>query len=316
MICARMPSTRSCERAEADRHPIVLHQNIFQRFQLGGAAYCLQRDRHRDGGAAGDQVGGVLRRSRVMAAQRGDDVFDGVAGEALVDPITLCGKFTRWRFDGVMGQRARDAVVGDRRGERVEVAVRHVVVGESHCDGVGAGERCTGQGGVQTQRAGCPGEQIRPADVGDEPDADLGHGDLGGIGHHPGVRVRADADAAAHHDAVHHRHQGFGEPADLGVEQILVAPEPSRFDSVRVGAVVDRHHVAAGAQSAFPGSGEHHRLDRVVAFPSDQHGAQQLHHRLVERVDRLRAIERDEADAAVDTRQDLVGFPGHGLSHT
>ena len=172
----------------------------------------------------------------------------------------------------MVGQCALDAVGDDRCGERVEFAVRHVVVGESHCDGVGSGKRRSGQRGVQAQRTGRPGQQIRPADVRDEPDADFGHRDLRGVGHHPGVRVRTDADTAAHHDAVHQRHEGFGEPADLAVEQILVAPEPPRLDPVLSGAVIDRHHVAAGAQSAFPGSGQHHRAHRVVAFPPDEHG--------------------------------------------
>ena len=39
------------------------------------------------------------------------------------------------------------------------------------------------------------------------------------------LRVRADADAAAHHDAVHERDVRLGEAADLGVQQILVVPE-------------------------------------------------------------------------------------------
>ena len=117
----------------------------------------------------------------------------------------------------MFGQCAVDAVSNDRCGERVEIAVWHVVVGESHCDGVGSGKRCSGQRGVQTQCAGCPGQQKRPADVRDEADADLGHRDLRGVGHHSGVCVSTDADAPAHHDAVHQRHVRLAEPADLAV---------------------------------------------------------------------------------------------------
>ncbi|CKR46908.1 Uncharacterised protein [Mycobacterium tuberculosis] len=180
------------------------------------------------------------------------------------------------------GQCALHAAGDDLLRERIEVAVWHEVVGESQRDGVGAGKRRSSQGGVQTQRAGCTRQQIHPADVGDEPDAHFGHRDLGGIGNHPGVRVCADADAAAHYDAVHQRHVGLGEPADQGVEQILVAPEPPRLDPVLAGTVVDGHHVPAGAKSAFAGSGEHHRVHRVLMLPAHEHCGQQVDHGLVQ----------------------------------
>jgi len=95
------------------------------------------------------------------------------------------------------GQGARDAVIDDRLGECVELVVRNVVVGESHRDGVSAGKRRPGQRGVQTKPARRPGQQKRPADVGDEADADLRHSHLRRFGHHPDVRVRGNADSAA-----------------------------------------------------------------------------------------------------------------------
>ena len=71
------------------RRPILLAQHVFQRVEFGGPADGLQRDGQRDGGAAGDQVGGVVGRTRVVAAQCRDDVRDGLAGVAVVDPIPL-----------------------------------------------------------------------------------------------------------------------------------------------------------------------------------------------------------------------------------
>ena len=73
----------------ADRRSILLAQHVFQCVELGSAADGFQRDRHRDGGAAGDQVGGVVGGTRVVSAQRGDDVLNGLAGEALIDPVPL-----------------------------------------------------------------------------------------------------------------------------------------------------------------------------------------------------------------------------------
>ncbi len=62
-----------------------------------------------------DQVGRVVGRPRVVAAQRGDDVVDGLAGVALVDPDPLSQQSTRRWFDRVRGQSRVDAVGDDRR---------------------------------------------------------------------------------------------------------------------------------------------------------------------------------------------------------
>ena len=72
--------------------------------------------------------------------------------------------------------------------ERAERFVRDEVVGEAHHDGVGSGERRSGQRGVQAEMPGRPCQQIGAADVGDEADSDLGHAHLRGVGD--------DADAA------------------------------------------------------------------------------------------------------------------------
>ena len=70
--------------------------------------------------------------------------------------------------------------------------------------------------------------------------------------------MHPDPEAATHHDAVHQRDIGLGEAADTGVEAILVEPEPSRLGAVGLDAVVNRHHIATGAQSAVTCSGDEH----------------------------------------------------------
>ena len=67
--------------------------------------------------------------------------------------------------------------------------------------------------------------------------------------------MRADADAPAHHDAVHQRDIGLGVAADLPVEEVLVVPESAGLDAVGAGAVIDRDDVTAGAQAALAGAG-------------------------------------------------------------
>src|ERR1700680_3769922 len=47
-------------------------------------------------------------------------------------------------------------------------------------------------------------------------------------------------------------------PGALAVDQVLVTPEFPCFDAVLAGALVDRDDIAAGAQPAFAGPGQHH----------------------------------------------------------
>ncbi len=157
-------------------------------------------------------------------------------------------------FDRDFGSGADD--LGE---EGLQVGLGDVVVGESHRDRIAGAERRPGQPGVQSESAGGAGEQVGAADVGDEADADLGHGDLGGLGDHPDVAVPGDSDAAAHHDAVHDRHIRFGVGADAGVEPVLVEEERPRFGAAGFGRVIQRDHVPAGTQAAVAGPAHHHR---------------------------------------------------------
>jgi hypothetical protein len=155
-----------------------------------------------------------------------------------------------------------------------------------------------------------PGAE-RAADVGDEADADLGHGDLGPVGDHPDVAVCADADSTAHHDAVHEGDIRLGEAADAGVEAVLVEPEPPRFGAVGPRAVVDRHDVPAGAEPALTGTGEDHGPDAAVMCPPLECFVDGADHRVRQRVDRLGPVEREEADPALDVGEDLGGLGTH-----
>jgi hypothetical protein len=49
-----------------------------------------------------------------VAAQRSHEVGNRITGVALVDPVTLGGKVTRWRLDG-MGSLCALNAVGDNR---------------------------------------------------------------------------------------------------------------------------------------------------------------------------------------------------------
>ena len=51
------------------------------------------------------------------------------------------------------------------------------------------------------------------------------HGDLSGFADDPVARVAADANAAAHGEALQESDDGFGVVGDFGVEAVFVAPE-------------------------------------------------------------------------------------------
>ncbi|SKV99104.1 Uncharacterised protein [Mycobacteroides abscessus subsp. massiliense] len=167
-------------------------------------------------------------------------------------------------------ERGGDIAIDDGLDELLKPVMGHVMVGESQRDGVGTGEGGAGQCGVQSQLSRGTGKQIGSAHIRDESDAHLGHADLGGVGDDAGVGMSGHSDTAAHHDAIHQRHIRFREPADLRVELVLLAEETAGHHAVDLGAVVDLHHVAPGAQAAFPGAGEHHGADVVVGLPLGQ----------------------------------------------
>ncbi len=71
------------------RRPELLAQHVFQCGQLSCPADRFERDGRRDGGARCDQIGGIVGRSGVVAAQCGDDVDERLTGIAVVDPLPL-----------------------------------------------------------------------------------------------------------------------------------------------------------------------------------------------------------------------------------
>ena len=168
------------------------------------------------------------------------------------------------------GQGGIDAVGDDRAGELGEFVVADEVIGEAHRDGVACGERCARQRGVKAEQPGCTRQDVRAADVGDEPDTHLGHRHLRGVGDDADAAVGADADAATHHDAVHQRHERLRVPRDVSVHPVLVPPERAGHVVVAASAVVDLDDVAAGAQAALACAGEHSGADGVVVAPFGQ----------------------------------------------
>ena len=83
--------------------------------------------------------------------------------------------------------------------------------------------------------------------------------------------------------------------------------EGAGFDPILRTALGEHADVAAGAEAAALAMVNDYRFDRVVIAPFDERVDHCFAHREVERVDRLRAIERQAADAAVGRDENVFG---------
>ena len=147
-------------------------------------------------------------------------------------------------------------------------------VAEAGVDGIGRAHDLAGQAEVDARLARRVRQQPGAADVGDQADAGLRHGELRALGDDAVARVAGQADAAAHDDAVLDGDERLGIAADQRVEPVLVAPERARQRRALRAAVVQAAHVAAGAQAALAGAVEHHQLDGRIVLARQRSASQ------------------------------------------
>ncbi len=244
-----------------------------------------------------------------MCEQPLDDLLDRAGSEAGVDPLPPPGQLPfrcglHIPVQGLPYGRAGEVV--DELPQRLG---RYVVVGEPGQECVPGADLSARQREVCAEFARGEGEEVGAADVRDEADAGLGHGDPRPLGDDPDAAVRGDADAAAHDDAVHDGDVGLGVAGDAGVEVVLVAPERGRGGAVPVaGVVVDAADVAARAQAALPRTGDDDGLDGRVPLPVGQGLVDAAHHGVGEGVEGLGTVEDDVGGTARRTELD-VGHP-------
>ncbi|CDX37141.1 hypothetical protein MPLSOD_290154 [Mesorhizobium sp. SOD10] len=157
---------------------------------------------------------------------------------------------------------------------------------------------------IHAERAAQIRQQVAGADIGEEADADLRHGELRIFGQHPMRAMEGDADAAAHDDAVDQRDIGFLEAGDAGVEPVLVGEEVDRRLAGAAG-FIDVQDIAAGGKR--PALGLHDDdPDARILLPGVQRLAECLDHVVRDGVERLRPGQRDHARSAQLLEADLV----------
>ncbi len=213
---------------------------------------------------------------------------------------------------GSLAKAADDAGHGASLGidqavaERVELGRGDEGVAETRVDRVRSAHGLAGEAQIDAGFAGGVREQPGAADVGDEADAGLRHGELGTLGDDAVARVTREPDAAAHDDAVLDRHVGLRVAADQGVEPVLFAPEAACISRALLPAVVERAHVAAGAQRPVAGAIQQDQRDGGIVLPRQQRRPDPPHHGMRERVESLRPVHGDAACPALTPDQDLV----------
>lgn len=120
--------------------------------------------------------------------------------------------------------------------------------------GVCAGETLTCQGEVGAEGAVEAGEEEAAADLWEEADGRLGHGEGGALRGYPKGRVQAETDAAAHCEAVHEGDVWLGVCGDEVVELVFEA-EVIRRPALALGAFLvplcQDGDITAGTQCLF-----------------------------------------------------------------
>ena len=169
-----------------------------------------------------------------------------------------------------------------------------------------------GQGQPQARLARQPRQEPAAADVREQANAGLGHGEGSPLGGDPHSGRQRQADAAAHGHPVHHRDDRLGIGEQQVVQLVLGMEEPARRHRVARPALGEHADVAAGAESALAAMVDEDALDRFVVAPDRQRIDDVLAHHQGQGVQGLGPVQRDPPDAGLDATEDF-GFVGHGV---
>ena len=241
--------------------------------------------------------------------ERSKNLFIAVAGEQAVDPVDMLHDRGGRRGDRQLAQYAADAigVLRDARLRLGEFFGGQIVGGEAQCEAFGPVEPRAGEREIRADAPFQPRQIPAAADVGEQADPGFGHREARMFGRDAIFRRLRNADAAAHGDAVHEGDDGLRIGEEQMVEAIFGVEELPRLRPVLRAAFREHANVAAGAKAAAFAMVDDHCLDGIVIAPFEQRVDHRPAHRQVERVDRLRTIERQAAGAAVDRNQNIFG---------
>lgn len=156
--------------------------------------------------------------------------------------------------------------------------------------------------------AGGARQQPSAANIREEAEPDLRHCELGAIGDHAMARMRGQADATAHHDAVHESNIGLRKRLDPGVEDVFLAPQGLAEAAVDLRAFPERTDIAAGAEPALAGTFQQDHGDARIGLEAIERLRDFAKHLQRHGIDGLRTIEPDDPGRALDTGDQIALF--------
>ena len=164
---------------------------------------------------------------------------------------------------------------------------------------VGGLQAVAGETKIEADLPGTARQEKRPADIGEEADAGLRHGEERMLAHHPIAPMHRQSHAAAHGDTVDQSEIGLSVVADERVQPVFVMPEAVSVVLAGLSRLRKAADIAAGAEGPLARPAHHHRGDAVVCRPGAEPGLQGMAHLQGQGVQRLRPVEQDPAEAAL-----------------
>ena len=178
-----------------------------------------------------------------------------------------------------------------------ETLVRHAIIGETGIQRVGRADVVTGQAHVEAEVVRQARQEIATAHIREVTDADLRHAHSRALGNHSQRGSLNQAHAAAEHEAVHQRQQGFAVGMDVLVQRIFFLEERPMQAVAALVTVVQRADIAAGAEGFLASAAQHHGDHIGVVRPGLQLLVEHPHHGQRNGVQPGGAIECEIADA-------------------
>ena len=219
-------------------------------------------------GAEGRQL--LLRPVGAVRLQRGEDVLQPVRGEAAVDDRIIADDPGRRRLDAGGAQDRLDMLGDlDQLALHLLQPVRgDIMGGEAERDALRAVEPRAGQRQELRDAPAQAREVAAAADVGEQADRGLRHGEDGPLGRDPIFAGAGDADAAAHRDPVHEHDPALGVSVHEVVHPIFLEEEGLARRAMALARSGDGDDVAAGAEAAALGMVDQDQLHRRIVRAS------------------------------------------------
>src|SRR5690242_15854763 len=118
--------------------------------------------------------------------------------------------------------------------------------------------------------------------------------------------MRRQADAAAHHQAIHVGDVGLWERGNARVHDVFLAPEHLAEIAADLGAFIEPANITAGAEPAFSCAFENDESDIRICLELIERRVDPERHLQSHRVDRLRAIEPDDSGRALAANDEIA----------